>query len=133
MSLSDTYENVVLDALLGDGKAAAMPATVYVALFTAAPGETGGGTEVSGGAYDRVAVANTTVNWPDAAAGQKSNGVAIEFIEATASWGTISHFALMDAATGGDVIIYGALTTSKPIASGEQAVFAPTTLVLTAD
>ena len=103
------------------------PATLYVALFTTAPDDAGaGGTEVSGGAYARVGVANNLTNWPApaaGAAGQKSNGVAITFPQATAAWGTVVAWAVFDALTGGNMLDYAVLATSKTVQTGDTPVF----------
>ena len=130
-SLSDVYENNALDALLGPGFT--RPATVYVALYTAMPTDAGGGTEVAGNGYARVAVPNDSTNWPVAISGQKKNGTAIVFPQATGSWGTIVGFGLFDAATAGIMICWGALGTSKPVAAGETPQFAANAIMITAD
>ena len=49
-SKSDYLENEILDHVLG-GADYSRPATVYIALYTAAPTDAGGGTEVTGGSY----------------------------------------------------------------------------------
>jgi len=113
MSLTNTYENTVLDWLLTTD-AATRPTSWYVGLFTSDPTETGAaGTEVSGGSYARTAV---TFSITDNAA---TNSAAIEFPEATASWGTITHIGVHDASTGGAMIVHAPLTSSKAIASGD--------------
>jgi len=81
-------------------------------LFTSNPGETGG-TEISGNGYARKAVTFTVSG--DTA----TNGGAVEFDAATGSWGTISHVAIFDAASGGAQIAYAALTVSKAIDTGD--------------
>lgn len=130
MSAGDAYENIYLDKVLGSGT----PVTVYVALFTVTPTDVdGSGTEVTGGAYARVAVTNSVVNWPAATGGQKKNGTAILFPEATVSWGTVSHFAIMSAATGGNIIHRGALGTPTAIGVGVAPVFNANAIVITAD
>jgi len=91
-SKSNYLENKVLDHVLGGGDYT-RPATVYVALYTVAPSDTGGGTEVTGGSYARAAVTNNSTNWPAASGGEKSNGTEITFETATASWG-MSQLAL---------------------------------------
>ncbi|MDP9488130.1 MAG: hypothetical protein M3Q49_20465, partial [Actinomycetota bacterium] len=84
MSFSDFMENTILNEVFG-GVNYVPVGTVYVALYTTAPDDAGaGGTEVSGGAYARVAVTNNATNWPAAVGGAKSNGVAITFPQATA-------------------------------------------------
>ena len=113
MSLTNTYENTVLDWLLTTDTAT-RPTSWYVGLFTSDPTETGAaGTEVSGGSYARTAV---TFSITDNAA---TNSAAIEFPEATASWGTITHIGVMDASSGGNMIVHSALSASKTIASGD--------------
>lgn len=124
--LGDSYENIMLDRLLGNST----PANVTIALFTAAPTDAGGGTEVTGGSYARVTVANNATNWPAASGGSKSNGTAIVFPVATATWGTISHFAVFDGST---LMVYGAVGTPKLISAGETAQFNPGTLIVTCD
>lgn len=96
---------------------------LYVALFTAAPSDAGGGTEVSGGAYARVALQPLDANWtaPDATGGLTDNAVAITFPAPTANWGTVSHFAIFDRLTGGNMLIWKALTTAKTINNGDAA------------
>lgn len=96
---------------------------VYVALFTAAPSDSGGGTEVSGGSYARVAVAPADANWsaPDATGGLTDNVAAITFPAPTANWGQATHFGIFDRATGGNLLIWGALTTPKTINNGDPA------------
>ena len=112
MSLTNTFETTVLTWLLTTGSAT-RPTTWYVALFTDDPGESGAGTEISGGSYARTAVTFTVTG--DTA----SNSGAVEFPAASTSWGTITHIGVMDAATSGNMIVHAALTASKTIASGD--------------
>jgi hypothetical protein len=102
-SLSNFAEALVLDWLLTTG-AATRPTAWYLALFTADPGEASGGTEVTGGAYARKAV---TFTRSGTAPTQAANNANIEFDTATANWGTISHAAVFDASTGGNMLAYG--------------------------
>lgn len=133
-SLTDTYENILLDAILGDGHAAGFPATVYLALFTANPTEAGVQTaEVATGSYVRKAIANTTAQWPNASGSTKANAVAQTMVTATGNWGTITHVGLMSASSAGSMIAYAALSTPTPVNSGETAVFAVGSLVFTSD
>lgn len=129
--ISDYSENRLLDYMLGNGT----PTTVYVALYTTNPNfETGsGGTEVSGGSYARPAVTNNSTNWPAASSGSKSNGAAISFATPSASWGTVTGFALWDSSGAGNMIAGAALTTSKTINSGDTVSFAIGDLVITLD
>lgn len=112
MSFTNSTETLVLNWLLTTG-AAVRPTAWYVGLFTAAPSETGGGTEVSGGSYVRAAITFSVTG--DTA----SNTASIDFAAATASWGVVTHAAVFDAVTGGNMLSYAALSTSKTINSGD--------------
>jgi hypothetical protein len=128
-SKTDYAENKVLDAILNATSFSV--ATPYVALFTATPSDSGGGTEVStsGTAYARVA---STTSWPTASAGSCANDVAIAFATATANWGTVTQFAIMDASTAGNMLYWGDLTTPRTINNGDPTpTFAIGALVIT--
>lgn len=112
MSFSNTYETNVLTWTF-TSNAVTRPTAWYLGLFTAAPGEAGGGTEVSGNGYARKAVTFTV------SGNLATNSGAIEFDAATGSWGTITHVAVFDALTGGNQIAYAALSTSKAIDTGD--------------
>lgn len=128
MSFTNTTETSVLGHLFGS-TTYAKPTNRFVGLFTAAPGEAGGGTEVSGGSYARQAAGNFTIT-----AGNPStatNPAAIEFPTATANWGTISHVAIFDALTGGNMIAYAPLTTARTVNSGDVFRFPASDLTFT--
>lgn len=112
MSFTNAAETLVLQWLLTAGSAT-RPTEWYIGLFTDAPTEAGTGTEVSGSGYLRRSVAFTVTG--DTA----SNSAAIDFPEATGSWGTITHAAVFDALSGGSMIASGALAVSKEIGSGD--------------
>ena len=88
----------------------------YVALFTAAPSDSGGGTEVSGGSYARQLIGLTEAT---GTGGTTSNAADITFPTATASWGTVTHVAIMDAASAGNMIMHSALDASKTVGDGD--------------
>jgi len=120
MSFSDYLEIKVLDHVFG--KAPYTMPTAYVGLSTADPLDTGAGlAEPAGGAYGRVTTA--AVDWNSAATGSISNANALTFPTATASWGTVTHFAIFDAVTAGNVLSSGALTLSKVVGSGDTVKF----------
>jgi hypothetical protein len=112
MSFTNDAETLVLQWLLTAGSAT-RPTAWYVGLFTAAPSDTGGGTEVSGNAYVREAVTFTVSG--DLA----TNGSAIEWPTATGNWGSITHIAVFDAATSGTMLLHGELATAKTISTGD--------------
>ena len=114
MSFSNTYETHVLNYVFTT-TSVTRPTSWYLALFTSNPAEDASGTEVStsGTAYARQS-ATFTVSGNTA-----SNSGAIEFPTATASYGTVSHVGIYTASTGGDLIAYAALSTSKAIDTGD--------------
>lgn len=133
MGSKSTYlENALLDHVLGGGNYA-RPATVYLALYTAAPGDAGGGTEVTAGGYGRVAVTNDATNWPAAADGAKALGVAQSFPAATESWPEVVAFGILDNSTGGHLLYWAELTVPKTIQNGDTARFGVGDLVITED
>lgn len=111
-------ENKILDLLFN---AVDWNPVCYLGLFTAAPNETGGGTEVStsGTAYARQAVASNFEIAGTTAAGECNNDTQIVFPTATADWGTITYGGLFDAASGGNLIMYAQLPSSKLIEAGD--------------
>jgi hypothetical protein len=135
-SKSTYLEKAILDYLLGGG-ALVKPATLYVALSTALYVDAATGsamTEVAVGAYARVAVTNNATNWPNATGvspASKQNGTAITFPTATASWGNILSFYIVDAASLGNVLYGGDLTVAKTIGSGDTATFAAASITIT--
>lgn len=130
-SFADYLENKLLDHVFGATVYTA-PATLYVALFTAAPTDAGGGTEVTGGSYARVAVTNNVANFPNAAAGAKSNGNPITFATATADWGTVVAAGIYDAAAAGNLIGWCTIT-SQSVPTGVTASIAAGSLNITLD
>lgn len=102
------------------------PTVLAIALYTAAPGEAGGGTEVTGGSYARVQRDPLDANWaaPSAGDGLTDNVADLTFPVATASWGTVTHTAVLDATTAGNMLLYGALTASKVVGNGDTFKFA---------
>jgi hypothetical protein len=121
MSAASNYlENKVLDHVL-TATAYTQPGTRYLALFTntstnaAANLEAGTLTdEVSGGSYAR-----KTVTFSAAANGTSSTNATVTFDTATGNFGTITHVAVMDALSGGNVLFWGAVTTPKTIETGD--------------
>lgn len=112
MSFTNDLETRVLQWALTNGSPT-RPTAWYVGLFTAAPGEAGGGTEISGSGYVRQAVTFTV------SGNLATNSAAIEWPTATGSWGTITHIAVFDALTTGNMLVYATLTASKTIATGD--------------
>jgi len=112
---SDYLEDKVLDHVFG-GNAYTAPTTLYVALYTVAPSDTGGGTEVSGGAYARQTGAFTVSGTNPTTA---TNSAAIEYPTATANYGTVVAVGILDASSSGNLLAYSTLDSSKVVSSGD--------------
>lgn len=140
---SDFLENRLVDHILrGQTFSATSPANLFVALYTAAPNDAGGGNEVSGNNYARVSVSRALASWAgtqgagtttasSGTGGVTSNNVTITFPTPSGTWGTVTHFAILDAATGGNMFFHGALTTAQTINAGNTVSFAPGQLTIT--
>lgn len=92
------------------------PASVYIALFTSDPTDADVGTEVSGGSYAREQL---TAGFSAPSNGACENSALIEFAQATAVWGLITHIGIYDALSGGNLLFYGALTASQQVDTGD--------------
>jgi hypothetical protein len=115
-SFTDYTENLVLNYLL-TANSVTRPTAWYVGLFTAAPSDTGGGTEVSGSGYVRKVTGTITVSGTATTA---TNSAAIEFAAASGgNWGTITYAAIFDAETGGNMLAWAELTTARTINDGD--------------
>tara|TARA_R100001377_G_scaffold34412_2_gene18940 strand:+ start:4144 stop:4524 length:381 start_codon:yes stop_codon:yes gene_type:complete len=112
MSFTNFLETEILDHVFG-GNAYTAPSNLYLGLYTGAPSDTGGGTELSGSGYARLAMAMSV------SGNLATNSAAEEFATATGSWGTVSHVGVFDAATSGNLMAYGTLSASKAVATGD--------------
>jgi len=126
-ALSNYLEEKVLNEVLS-GVAYAAPTALTCHLYTAAPTDAGGGTEVSGGSYVAQTCTSSFAVW---AAGVVANDVAIDFGTATADWRTVTHFGIKD--QSGNLLLWGALTASKVISNGDGAKFAVGALTVALD
>jgi hypothetical protein len=125
---SDYLENLIIDHLFRS-RTWPKPTALYAALFTGSPSDAGGGTEVAGGSYARVNLPPSDANWKatqggttgnsSGTTGQTSNAVAIVFPSPTADWGTVSYYGIFDAASGGNLLLWDVLTTSRTILAGD--------------
>lgn len=119
-SFSDYLEAALLDHVFSKSAGYTQP-TLYLAVSTADPTDAGTGTaEPVGNAYARVAT--VAADWTRSVS-TISNATQLSFPEATGTWGTLTHFALYDAATGGNMIAHAALGTAKAIAANETLRF----------
>jgi hypothetical protein len=128
VGMSSYSAKKALDHLLANGRAQVYtpPPSLYVALFTSSGGLSSNTpslqTEVSGGAYTRKLLNGTTNYMGPAADFAAALHADINWEIATSNWGTVTHLAIMDTETGGNVISYGALTSPKVIETNDRAV-----------
>ena len=111
--MSNYLENALINATLRNTSYTS-PTTVYLGLYTSDPTDADSGTEVTGNAYARQAI---TFGAPSN--GVTTNTAAIEFPQATGSWGTVTHIAIRDALTSGNMLYHSPLDASKTIATGD--------------
>ena len=114
---SDYLEDAVLDHVLGN-TTYTQPATLYLGLFTADTGleSNSPSAEVSAGG---TAYVRKTITFNTASGGTSDNAATVTFDAATANWGTVTHVAVMDAESSGNVLFYGSVTTPKTIETGD--------------
>ena len=126
-ALSDHAEKLLLDWLMTTGSAT-RPTAWYVGLFTAAPSDSGGGTEVSGSGYAREAATFAAASSPG---GTTSNTGDITFTAAGGAWGTITHIGIFDASSSGNLLWHGSMTASKIVNDGDTLQFSTGNIDLT--
>jgi hypothetical protein len=112
MSLSNAFETTTLEWLFTT-TSVTRPTAWYLALYTVAPGEGGGGTECSGTSYARQSFTMSV------SGNLATNTANVEYPTAGSSWGTLVAVGVFTAVTGGTLIAYGDLTASKTIATGD--------------
>lgn len=125
-SFSDYLENAVLNHVFRN-TALTSPTTVYVALFTAAPTDAGGGTEVSGGGYARQSVA-----FDAPSGGATTNSAQVSFTASGANFGDVVAVGLFDASSAGNLLAWDGITTAT-INDGDTLNFAAGDIDITLD
>ena len=124
MSVTDLQANRLLDQSFGN-VSWSVPATLYFGLSTTAINDDGtGATEPAVGSYARTSAANNKTTWGSAASAALSNLIEIQFIESTASWGTITYVFIADALSGGNILYFDALSPSRSVQSLTTVLFA---------
>ena len=129
-SFADFWEDEILDHVFD--KVAYTAPSIYVGLSTADPLDDASGlAEPSGNGYARVVTA--PADWTVSSGGALDNANAVDFPQASGPWGTVSHFALFDAITGGNMLAHGSLGTPQAIVSGNTPSFAAGALDVSLD
>ena len=112
-AMSDYLESAILNHVLRNTSFTS-PSVVYIGLSTASMNDDASGTELSGSGYARQTIA---FNAPSS--GACTNSADVDFPVATGTWGSITHYSIWDAASSGNMLAHGALTTSKTVTSGD--------------
>lgn len=123
MPASDYLDRKLLEwAFASQAFPAALAGSRYVALYTAAPTKSGGGTEVSGLGYARLATsdADWSVSGPLWVA---ANAVTLTFPTPLGLWGTLVAFGLLDQAAGGNLLWFSLLSAQRTPLAGQPIVF----------
>ena len=118
-NLTDHAEKLLLDYLM-TAEVVTRPTAWYLALFTAAPSDAGGGAEVSGAGYARQPIAFTAAATP---AGSTANNASITFTASGGDFGSVSHIAIFDAEVGGNALWTGALGAARTVNNGDNLTF----------
>jgi hypothetical protein len=132
MSASAYFEAATLGQWFG-GVAAAIPATVYVALFDVTGTEL---TSVGAPGYARIAIPNNAGSWSTPAGSQPAsvaNAGVVTFAVATGAWPAAIAFGMYDALTAGHQLVFGLLSTPTIVVLGTSASFPIGTLILQAN
>ena len=134
MSLGNTTEVDILNAILrGEDPAWRAGASVYLALYTADPGEAGSANTNEAGytGYARVALTKASAF---SGTNPQANAALIQFGKCTAAPETVTHWALVTTASGaGQILISGALSQSLDVGVNVQPQFDAGALTFTAD
>jgi len=131
MQASTHLEHALLNHFFR-GQTVASPQNLFLALYISDPTDDDIGTEIAGGGYARQPI---TFGLPEqiGGRGQITNNAQITFPNATANWGTISHWGVRDAATGGNLLTYAPVPTPKLIESGDEAKFNVSAITVAVD
>lgn len=107
------------------------PTTTYAALYLSTPGATDSGSEASTGAYARQAITWGAVAQDTESRAEIKNSAQITFPVATAAYGPVTHIAVKDALTSGNLLCY--IESNKPttsVAISEQYIIKLNELIL---
>jgi hypothetical protein len=128
MSKSDYLENAILEllfnataiSLIADNTATTPLTNLFVALHTGDPADAGTATtsEAAYTSYARESVARTGGGWT-VTGNSVSPAANIDFTAATGGTETITHFSIVDTASGaGNILYHGTVTPNIAVATG---------------
>lgn len=116
---SDYVENQILDCYLNQTNITA-PTNIYLGLFTSAPSDAGGGTEVSGNGYTRIEITDKFSAASGTGGSLSSNADITGFTADGGDWGTVNSIGIFDASTSGNLLFYTALDSSATVNNGDS-------------
>ena len=126
MSATNTFETIILDAILVSGNSYTA-GNVYAALYSSAPSEAGSGTEITGNNYSRQQVTFTVAN------SVATSSAAITFSATGNTWPAAVALAITDAASAGNILFYTSLNPTQTVTAGANVVFTAGNITVTAD
>lgn len=126
-ALSDYSEKLALDWMMTTGSAT-RPTAWYLALYSAPPSDSGGGTELSGNGYARQAATFAAATSPG---GTTNNTATISFTAVGGNWSTATHIGIFDAATAGNLLWHGEMSAPRTVLDGDTLAFAAGALTVT--
>ena len=131
MAVTYYSANRIMDRYFGSSTLT--PATTYyMGVSTTTPQSNGTGvTEPTDPAYARIAIPNNKVSFTTSSNGSLKNAIQFSFAEAQTNWGTITHFVLYDSLTGGNLEMFGILTSSRNVESQTTLILSPDALEMT--
>ena len=121
-SFTNYMEKAVLNAIGGNGAPVASM-SLWMGLFTAAPSDASGGTEVSGGNYARKPVGTWVTASVIGSGVGFSNATDTVFNTATGVWGAVTHFAHFDDSETGNMIMWASLTIPQTVVTNSIPIF----------
>ena len=122
------FKNCVAGNVFGTKTSPALPAAYYIGLSTTGPSADGSNVTEPGSGTGYTRVQMTSMSEPVNGVIQNAN--SISFPESTQSWGTVTHYAIFDAASDGNLLIYDEMDTARKVEAATTLVIRENTLKL---
>ncbi len=117
MAFSNYLKAALLDHILLNTAYTTPGTSIYVSLYVGDPQADDSGTEVAGGAYVRIQL----TAWDQPVPGSRDNTSVVTFVTASgADWGLLTHIAIHDAVSAGNLLLFGSLDAPIQIDDGDQ-------------
>lgn len=115
-AFSDYLEQQLVNATLRGGTYAG--GLVYIALFTTDPTDAASGSELADSGYIRQVAGNPASSGfdaPNATGGNTANSAVVTFPAIVDAQVVVTHWAIFDAQTSGNMLYHAALTNAKTL------------------